>query len=181
MRVASSGVQRGTNCATAGASAAGPVIEARHQSERPARRIAGVAAQKSRAAACTAEGCGSLRRVQRKIASVASTASAAPLMRVQSRMGAVSGAEKSIGLRGAYSTALPGKSICLSLVFPRGATNCRGRALVAAERFQDPEEVGLLLEADPRRVVHTDAAVLHPDAGRESAEGMGEAGTRLAR
>src|SRR6267143_4972359 len=98
MRVAPPGFQRGTkNCATSAPRAADAAIDERHQTARPARSTAGVAAQKSRAAACAGVGSGSRRRVQRKIASVASTASAAPLIRVQSRMDAVSGAEKSIG------------------------------------------------------------------------------------
>src|SRR6266849_7889432 len=121
MRVAPPGFQRGTKiCATCGPAAAEAVIETRHQSASPARSTAGVAAQKSRAAACAGVGSGSRRRVQRKIASVASTASAAPLIRVQSRMGAVSGAEKSIGLRGAYSTGFPDKSIKRAGVLPAG-------------------------------------------------------------
>src|SRR5207237_9590782 len=65
----------------------------------PASSTAGVAAQKSRAAACAGDiaGSGSRRRIQRKIASVASTTTAAPLIRVQSSKVALSGVENSIG------------------------------------------------------------------------------------
>src|SRR2546428_10383546 len=73
MRVAPPGFQRGTNCATAGP-AVEAVIDARHQSARPASRIAGVAAQKSRPAACAVEGTGSPPRDPREKAPLVDTA-----------------------------------------------------------------------------------------------------------
>src|SRR5438105_10896782 len=116
MRVAPPGFQRGTeSCASAGAPSCAPeATETRHQSASPARSTAGVAAQKKRLAACAAEtaGSGSRRRDQRNSASVLSTASAAPLIRVQRRIGAVAGAEKSMGAR-AYSTHPPAESMQL--------------------------------------------------------------------
>src|SRR3954465_5078819 len=69
-------------------------IVAAHQSASPARSTAGVNAQKMREAACKGEvfSCVSRRRMARKIASVASTARAAPRSTVQRRIAAVSGA-----------------------------------------------------------------------------------------
>src|SRR5207253_7856476 len=71
----------------------------RVQRASPASSTAGVAAQKSRAAACPGviAGSGSRRRIQRKIASVASTTTAAALIRVQSSKVALSGVENCIG------------------------------------------------------------------------------------
>src|SRR5207253_4944864 len=96
------------------------------QSASPARSTAGVAAQKKRLAACAAEtaGSGSRRRDQRKSASVLSTASAAPLIRVQRTIGAIAGAEKSMGAR-AYSTHPPAESMQLRECSQPTAASCR--------------------------------------------------------
>src|SRR5947207_11935658 len=52
-------------------------------------------------------------------------------------------------------------------------------SLPAGDRFEDAEEVGFFLEADARRFVHPDAAVLHLDAVGEAAEGLEEIGVRF--
>src|SRR5438874_1076877 len=140
MRVAPPGDQRETaSCATAGApEAPEATIDERHHSASPTSSTAGVAAQKKRAAACAGVSAisGSRRRDQRNIASVASTANAAPRIRVQSSRLAVSGVEKSIGgaelipraSRPSQSIAHPRASWETTPV-PEGATNRRAPSL----------------------------------------------------